>query len=540
MNTSIRRDLLPIDPSLAVDDAVAASSDAFKAQIVKALLAACDQRRLIHSDIKQARKLAALTHRGLADQIRGPIKDGDTFVETRRIALEIANHCEIVDVSDELAAVALDPQMPVQIRGDAAHALTKFGTREAKHRLRAVLAEATPDGYLDDVRGHALRCLWPDVVSTSEVFERFAEPSERWSAHVEFLQDLVGQLNGVDLIPALSWVSSRPRRFGSSQVVIQMINTCLVRATKQSGQYEELGPALANAVLSRLSLHEQVLSTDHGEEEARSDAINEEDRRRLVALIVAHLKSDAPMPNVVWGSDLLTPNDRWWVLEQCQRRTATTSEKERWLAILEGISRFPDAFDDVVFRDEVITLAWLDADARRQLHFLAPVEIASESAQEARARHDQWRAFDAMRTQRREREASRVPFDRLSAVSAALSEPTEDPVNDWTYVTDAILADAEGRFNAHGTDVASASGLAGTAPVGASRCVVRRAEAPWLADSARRLDVSRWHSAASTCRLSSSPTAGSRESRTTRTAKRLHLDSMGGDHPGLVVRRRQG
>jgi hypothetical protein len=448
LDERLRKVLLGLDPSLLLSQFATYTSPAIKSQVVSALLTATREHRIVDTDIKAPTRYASLAHGGLADQLRQPIADRSTFFVTRRMAIDIAKDCNVVELSDELATVVLDLDSNIYIRHSAARALSKVGSVDARRRLQALLVEGHLDDDADELRGYALRCLWPTHLSTREVIEKHLTPSNPDGEHAHFLHEFANQLDGDDLVPALEWTSRQGRRYGSSPTALRMINTCLRKASTAALTNERVRRPLAYALLSRLRNFDAVLTSDDGDgDDDTTQELGEQRRRTLATILVHELDEQESMPSLVWGSSLVQDADRWWVLAKCQQPHEHLWFKRRWLAVLKELAGSAGAHSDAAFIDAVISLADGDADARSTLTFLQAVEIDSDVARQGRASVERQRAHDAEAEDRRERRTSRPPFDRRAAVERSLQELAPSSAASWLRLTFALSTDDDGIYD---------------------------------------------------------------------------------------------
>lgn len=114
-------------------------------------------------------QLEGLRFKGAEAEL-GPIllERGKGLEDLHECAVELALLWELHELSDELAAMALDPEVSLHVRRSASMAILKMGTAESKRRLMP-LADGSSTDSDDDLKGIALSCNWPEHLSSREL-----------------------------------------------------------------------------------------------------------------------------------------------------------------------------------------------------------------------------------------------------------------------------------------------------------------------------------------------------------------------------------
>lgn len=143
-----------------------------------------------------------------AEQLRSYISDHTRGLIVRRVAIEIAEACQLQPVQDEFVAVALDPSESISIRVEAASALCEVGNEEAKARVKPLAKGEAGDDPEDRLKGWGLKAAWPGHMTAKELFELLSPPKRDGfiGAYQMFLtHDLLEHLEPSDLPAALEW-----------------------------------------------------------------------------------------------------------------------------------------------------------------------------------------------------------------------------------------------------------------------------------------------------------------------------------------------
>jgi hypothetical protein len=91
----------------------------------------------------------------------------------------IARACRAPGLQAELLSVALDPADNPAIREHAVSALGECGDDDAKKQLLPLAREERGPDPHQQIKGQALRILWPNHLTSAELFQLVTPPRER-------------------------------------------------------------------------------------------------------------------------------------------------------------------------------------------------------------------------------------------------------------------------------------------------------------------------------------------------------------------------
>jgi hypothetical protein len=208
-SSEIRHALITREPfALLRGDLVSWSPDDL-ALLTAALLDAYEEQRAHDFVIGIANDYRKLAHPSLAKQLRPYIVDPTRQVTARRAALMIARACALNELQPELLTVALNPEDDPSIRAYAVSALGECGDEATKIQLLPLAYDQLGPDPNREIKGQALRVLWPGHLTSADIFAVISPPPESYiGAYVMFLtQQLPKSLSGADLLPALQWAT---------------------------------------------------------------------------------------------------------------------------------------------------------------------------------------------------------------------------------------------------------------------------------------------------------------------------------------------
>ncbi len=158
---------------------------------------------------------AGFIYPGASADLRIALEErGDPIDDYHACAIRMVEQFRLDELSNRLADMTLDDNLPVVTRVHAGHALNEMGDEREKHRLKS-LVRGCPEDEDDDLKGISLSCNWPDNLSTEELLEALSKPKRNnyVGAYSSFLFRL--QMEGFDSGGNLArGVKEEPHYFG--------------------------------------------------------------------------------------------------------------------------------------------------------------------------------------------------------------------------------------------------------------------------------------------------------------------------------------
>jgi hypothetical protein len=236
------------------------------AALTDALLLAFHEQRAHDFGLGITFDYRKLAHPGLAEQLRPYIVDPAKHVIARRAALMIARACRVPGLQTELLSVALDPAGNPSIREHAVSALGDCADDDAKKQLLPLVRkECGPDPH-QQIKGQALRILWPNHLTSAELFQSITPPVEGFvGAYVMFVtRDLPLSLSGRDLLPALHWATEfgRTTTHAGEFHAKELADAILIKAWQYTDDPNILNAFIDYVMLVTRRLHRIFLRED--------------------------------------------------------------------------------------------------------------------------------------------------------------------------------------------------------------------------------------------------------------------------------------
>jgi len=386
MVPGVYHEILRTDPEVLLRSDVAVANPADRAALVIALLSSFETGRL-QLDYGVSHLYRKLSHPTLLGQLLPYIGDGSKSDTLRYQAINIAEACELRMLQGDLVDIALDASQSDATRARAAAFVSRIGDSESRCRLRSLVDGAVGTDASDDLKGWALRALWPDQLSADELLGMLAIPKRPnyTGPYAWFLShELASHLRAPDLPAALKWSAAQPlsRRmpYPFSKLVEAIMRLAWANVSAP-GILESLAATLL--VLSRR--HDPILADLLDLTEGAAILDDTATRRSLIEAMLPHC-SDPANDTFVFlhpRSALIRQDDLWWL----QQRVLQAAGAEA--AIIARLIHFVADLSDM---DQVASIhdAIQNCDAMRDEFgpLFQPIGLGSPQAQMMRDQHE--------------------------------------------------------------------------------------------------------------------------------------------------------
>ena len=387
-NSDILRAIVHVDPQVLLRGDAANLTEADRRLIVNALLLALEERRATDRDWGLYRHYFKLEHVGLAEQLRAWMVDSGKYFIVRHVAIDIAEACECRELLPLLADMALDQSEALRLRISAARAVGKIGDADMRGSLRPLAIGQGGDDPQDELKGCALRALWPGLISAEDLFKHLTIPKKpnTYGAYAGFLaSDLLEHLADADLPHALGWLrtlaSQKHLTYG-----LQCVSDGIMVKAWTSLAAGPILDALAPVCIEFFN-HYHALIHDNDILKEHSELFDDSARRRLLAAKVVGICQDR---TTHFGLTNRSPNlirleDLDWCVERLRQSVGDQTEP-RWAELVWSLFCWGQPGSH---RLELLIAARAQSS---RLHaesdlFFAPVELGSKRAQKMRTDH---------------------------------------------------------------------------------------------------------------------------------------------------------
>jgi hypothetical protein len=332
-------EIIKRDPEVLLRSDVASATNEDRRALVEALLQGYDAGTLLDDDWSQRHRYARLNHPALADQLRPFIINRDKGQIVRRVAVDMAEQCQLTSLLDDLVVVALDPNEPIHVRVNAAYAVIRIGDSASRANLKPLVSVDPDDDPDDELKGCGLQATWPDFLSGTELFAAVTPARGHLiGAYHTFLHhDPMTKLKPGDLPAALRWARERTASYQIPFEFEPLVNT-IMRQAWQHLDEPGIPEEFAQTALVRARWL-QGLFHHHGADRADEILSQREQRLRVVEAALPFVENAQELKLLVWNG-LVGPDDMEWILERLA--AADESTKRGWAEVVAAAMDLQD------------------------------------------------------------------------------------------------------------------------------------------------------------------------------------------------------
>lgn len=361
--------VLKTDPVTLLRTDVVDSDDI--SALVNRLLQSANNEEWIDSDWSVHGSYSKLKHPGLADQLRPYIGDKRMGTFARRLATDIAEACEVRLLQGDLADLARDPEEDTHLRVNAAYAVVRIGDSQTKARLRLLATGEAGDDPDDELKGRGLRAIWPDHISSDELFSLLTHPKRPslYGSYKSFLGELARESETIDLLAGLTWLRNQ-HTYSDPGSPFRSLSNEILRRAWQSAEVPAVTDVLADLILNNV----RKLRGDDREKFEIDDG-----KRRAVLYRAIQRLAQAEKPSwysLSYENRLVSAADLPWLVEQIRSEQSTPVQK----LLSEIIARMLDWSNTEHVGLIIETSANCPVLAETFSLFLNPVYLDSEQA----------------------------------------------------------------------------------------------------------------------------------------------------------------
>lgn len=306
-------------------------------KLVAALLDGVKTRKLHIPRLRSILDSSNLKHPEIGNQLRPYLIDEKEDFFARRTAMDLAISTAASDLSDELACIALNKDERYGLRSHAAWAISRIGSTEARLALKELAIDSLSDDPDDQLKGYALAAVWPEHISSVDLFRVLTPPKRRsvFGGYYCFLiRDICEHLTAEHLVDALDWVQKQGRQEERNHAFEELIGNLLQFAWENT-EHPGVLDQLALTLLKRSADHQPVMGKSIDKQSVNPFESNHIARRKL---ILAMLQNSCWTDNSTYGlvvqePQIVLPNDLDWILANIQSSTSS-DERARWADIL--------------------------------------------------------------------------------------------------------------------------------------------------------------------------------------------------------------
>ena len=381
--------IVECDPQVLLRGDTGSLTDHERQMIVEALLEAFNERRANDRDWDLHRKYNKLNHEGLAEQLRLWISDQKKHDTARYVAIDIAEACEVQELQSILADLTLDESEEPRLRDNAAYALVKIANVDTRRRLLPLALGQAGDDPQDQLKGNALRALWPDLISAEELFQNLTLPKQQnfHGAYCGFLErELAQHLKTDDLPHALRWLKGLVAQKRLGFYMERLSDKIIIKAWEEMSSPSVL-EALAETSNKLLRNYHDLIQGNEKQKEHTELFDDPDSRRALTKAIIALDSEEHTCVELTWRwPRLIRLDDFEWCITQLLSSIGSEVEPV-WAELVWRL--FCPSDEPNSGQLEMIMTARTQSDALREESelFFTPIGLNSKRAQKSREQH---------------------------------------------------------------------------------------------------------------------------------------------------------
>lgn len=380
MKSGVFQKIMETDPEVLLQSDMASADEKSRAALVETLLRLYNEEKLLDHTLGTYEQYRKLTFPGLAERLRSYICDETKGSTVRRVAMRIAEACELQVLQNDLAHIALDRSQSLSVRTSAVRVINHIGDDETKAKLKPLATGEAGDDPDDELKGYGLQAVWPVHMAAKGLFAVLVHPKRKdfFGAYWLFLSyNLVPHLQSADLPIALEWVEKQESRHKLPHPFKELVDAIMLRGWGQLQRLSVL-KAFARAVLSRLQHHDEIVR-DRLDPPFSTVLRADDDKRRQVLEVMLPMIRD-PKKDSLWLVYSKTPivlnKDIPWMIKRLEASVSEQTQRA-WAQLIAGVFdwREPKYLDTVLTASENNRIL-NEALAR----FLKPIELNSPEA----------------------------------------------------------------------------------------------------------------------------------------------------------------
>lgn len=376
------REIARRDPQVLLASDVTKADGNGREGLVRHLLERFDREEALDDNWDERGYCRKLAHPALAAQLRPYIITRSKNVVVRRVAIDIAEACELHELEPILLERVHNLSEEPQIRQQAAHALALIGNDSVKLHLKLLLASDKVSDPQDQLRGLALDALYPGLLSPAQMFATLAPPRDDnfYGAYTSFLYTRAATLTAEELPHALDWAVRMPIEERHSGPV-NALQEAILKAAWQRGSAPAIRSGLVALVQRRLNEHQSPFGKPDDENEWIP---GEAERHVVVRVLLAETEPEKATSLLYSSRAIIDQSDLAWLLDELEQEPGSESASTHVKLI--GVLAWHENDPNVLNR--LIGVAEMHEGLRVELaDMLEPVFLGSPVAERMKRQH---------------------------------------------------------------------------------------------------------------------------------------------------------
>ncbi|QLE54789.1 NACHT domain-containing NTPase [Nostoc sp. TCL26-01] len=389
MRTDVLHGIMKTDPDVLLRSDITSASDNDKFSLVESLLKLHNDEKLTYQYNNWLYQ--NLNHPKLLDQLLPYIYYSTKSINARSVAIDIAEACNVKDVQEYLANVALAPQEHDWVRINAAVAVCNLGDEKTKAKLKPLAVAKIQNDVEEQLKGCGLRAVWPGNITAEELFNTLIQPVSKsiGGRYQDFIAKELGEhLQTSDLTVALRWLEKQVTRRDLGYPFGELSDAIMMKAWEHLNEPEVM-QAFARVAFSRLKNHDEIVYENPYKTISFSQVLKDDiqKRRQLIESIISTIPELDKEPSWLLGyrTAIVFEEDFIWLIE-CLQQSENEHYQNIWAKLIRWHFRRPELnFEHL---DAVLTASETNLILRKEFESLIEaIDLNSLRAQQEQARY---------------------------------------------------------------------------------------------------------------------------------------------------------
>lgn len=390
MNSEVFSKVIETDPDVLLLSDLTIIDASTKESLVQAVLKSHDQGKLpYHYGADRFRKVEYV---GISKLLKQYIGNKEKSINSQYVAIDIVESCCMESVYPILVDVALDQGQPYTVRMRSARVIAGSKNENEKIKLKPLLALDSQDDPDDDLKGYALKSIYPEHMTTHELLNCLTPPKTNTvgSCYQDFIARMLGKkIPDSDLLSALIWLKEQPARRDLRYPFGSFSDDVMMRAWKRLSEPLIL-LEFSQIVYLRVREYDRVIDSSSEISFSQMVKENTKKRRTLIEAVVSNIKDAKKEPGWLSGHSkysVLSPleEDFEWLIRKSK---ASKSQLKR--SIYAKLVRYRIDWTNVRQVNAVIVDSASNTILEEEfLLELTPVVLGSPTAKEQKRRYDE-------------------------------------------------------------------------------------------------------------------------------------------------------
>jgi hypothetical protein len=386
------QEVMKTDPDVLLKSDILLRDSLRKIELIDSLLSLFNEERLKYSPIRQYEKL---NYPELALQLEPYIFDATKNQWARLVAIDIAEDCGVSALQVRLVDVAITPTEIYIVRVRAARAVCIIGDEATKSLFKPLVYIKAEDDPNDDLKGYALRAVWPKHITVEELLDNFSQPNHGGAIPIvggiyqNFIATEFAQHLHVDDLPvAIKWLEKLPANYDLHYPFRDLADAVILKAW-QNLEKPGVSEAFACLAIPRLRKYEPFLSEYLSQAEDSEEYVelflqdSDQKRWKLIESIVL-LISDSE-EDLGWLTQIFMNRDFFWMVAHIQPEQPHDIQRI-WSKLLQKTRNY--WWEDAKRLNAILEACEISAAMRSEVE--TQIELGSEKAKQAQSEYLQY------------------------------------------------------------------------------------------------------------------------------------------------------